>query len=322
MRAERNFFRFLLFVAFFPHLMAGPIIRAPDFIRQLYRPRRISWQAATEGAWLVLQGYFLKMVCANNLAMVVDRYWTDDYIAKGSAGSLLLLALLFSGQIFCDFAGYSAIARGLAYWLGFKFPVNFNCPYIASSFRDFWQRWHITLSTWLRDYLYIPLGGNRTGSTYRNLLITMVVAGLWHGAGFTFIAWGLLHGLALVGERMLGLDSAACARPLSWLRVPWAAVVQIGVLAAWVIFRSSSLPQALHFIGRTVAGRSGEATAEIARGCWYLLPPLLLHLHALLTEAEWLPAVGYRAKAALAAAMLLLILTAYGPNHTFIYFQF
>ncbi len=202
-----SFPRFLLFISFFPQLVAGPIVRASEFLPQLPRPRRLHARAFYQGAWLVVVGFFLKMVCADNLAAYVDEYWERGARPGGHASFALWLSVMFSGQIFTDFAGYSTIAQGLGYLLGFRFPDNFNAPYLAGSFKNFWERWHMTLSRWLRDYLYLPLGGNRhsRSRTLANLLAVMLLGGLWHGAAYTFIVWGAIHGLCLVGERVLGL---------------------------------------------------------------------------------------------------------------------
>jgi D-alanyl-lipoteichoic acid acyltransferase DltB (MBOAT superfamily) len=215
LRPTRDFTRFLLYVCFFPQLVAGPIVRARDFLYQFARRRQLSLQTFNAGLYLIVRGYFLKVVCANNIAVCVDRYWDAGWQGALNSPALLLLAILFSFQIFCDFEGYSSIARGLANLLGFRLPLNFNNPYLATSFKNFWQRWHITLSQWLRDYLYLPLGGNRGGRwrTLTNLMIVMLLAGLWHGAAFHFVAWGGIHGAALVVERLLGLERAGAGRP-------------------------------------------------------------------------------------------------------------
>ena len=169
----RSFPHFLLFVSFFPQLVAGPIVRASEFLPQIDRPRRLRLRVFYEGAWLVICGFFLKMVCADNLAAYVDEYWWRGARAGTDATFALWLGVMFSGQIFADFCGYSTIARGLGYLLGYRFPINFDAPYIAGTFKNFWERWHITLSRWLRDYLYRPLGGNRRSRarTLVNLLV-------------------------------------------------------------------------------------------------------------------------------------------------------
>jgi len=324
LKAERSFSRFLLFVSFFPHLMAGPVIRARDFLYQLDRKRRLSAVSWAEGGWLVVQGLFLKMVCANNLAVAVEQHWKGEYLRQSGAASLFVLVLLFSGQILCDFAGYSNMARGMAYWLGFRFPVNFNNPYLATSFRNFWQRWHITLSTWLRDYLYISLGGNRHGrwKTYRNLMLTMVLGGLWHGAARTFVIWGILHGGALAMERLLGMDRLD-EKPGGWVRkIVWFLVVQAVVLVTWVFFRAVSVGEAMLILRRIASLRGGAPDWEMVRWAVYLLPVIAMHAHGWLIEQGWIGPSSARAKGLLAAVMMFLVLTCYGPNSAFIYFQF
>jgi D-alanyl-lipoteichoic acid acyltransferase DltB (MBOAT superfamily) len=236
---------------------------------------------------------------------------------------VLWLAVMFSAQIFCDFAGYSNIARGLALMLGFRLPINFNAPYIAGSFQSFWERWHITLSRWLRDYLYVSLGGNRgsRARTYVNLMLVMVLGGLWHGAAFTFIVWGAIHGGALAVERALGLQRRGTPRP-ALVRSLWAVVVQAVVLVAWIFFRSDSVAGAWQMV-RNVAALEFEAPSEVMRlGSWFLLPPLLLHAWQLLEERGVVRPPEPFARAALTAVLVLLTLTAYGSTNAFIYFQF
>ncbi|MFO1490970.1 MAG: MBOAT family O-acyltransferase [Kiritimatiellia bacterium] len=199
----RSLLNFSLYVAFFPQLVAGPIERASHLLPQVEKPRRPTYQGLREGFWLILHGYLLKVVVADNLGPFADEIFNHPESARGLAVPLALAAFAF--QIYGDFAGYSNIARGLCKWMGFDLMVNFRMPYFATNPSDFWRRWHISLSTWLRDYLYIPLGGNRGGParTHRNLLLTMVLGGLWHGAAWHFVAWGLYHGLLLSGHRLL-----------------------------------------------------------------------------------------------------------------------
>lgn len=199
----RDFTDFLLFVSFFPQLVAGPIVRAHDFLPQLaaaQRPR--SLESIRLGLKLFAVGLFRKIVVADTLALFVDAVHANP-AAYGSA-DLWICAYAFAFQIYYDFAGYSDMAIGLALIFGFRFPENFHRPYLATNIAEFWRRWHISLSTWLRDYLYIPLGGNRGNRiwTYRNLLLTMLLGGLWHGANWTFLAWGLFHGMALALHRL------------------------------------------------------------------------------------------------------------------------
>lgn len=193
----RSFLDFALALTFFPHLVAGPIQRADTLLRQIELPRLLTWNHFRTGLLLMLLGYFKKCAIADSLAPFVDRIFLHP---ERCSSFLLLLGLyFFAFQIYADFSGYTDIARGVSRLFGFELVINFNQPYFATSITDFWRRWHISLSTWLRDYLYIPLGGNRHGGlyTYRNLFITMLLGGLWHGASWTFVLWGGLHGLFL-----------------------------------------------------------------------------------------------------------------------------
>ncbi len=195
MKPTSNFLDFALFVAFFPQLVAGPIERARHLLPQILSPRKLSLDKFYEGCYLIFWGLFLKVFVADNLATIVDPVFTAG--ASYSGAHILLALYAFAFQIFSDFAGYSTIARGLGKCMGFDIMVNFNLPYFATNPREFWQRWNISLSSWLRDYLYIPLGGNRNGirRTCINLFITMLLGGLWHGAAWTFAIWGAFHGL-------------------------------------------------------------------------------------------------------------------------------
>lgn len=193
--AERNFFRYALFVSFFPQLVAGPIERSKNLLHQLAKPAKVNWEMMRKGAALMMWGYFLKVVLADRITIYVDTVYGNYQEYPGAY--LVVATVLFAIQIYCDFAGYSIIAMGVAKMFGIELMENFNAPYTSQSVAEFWRRWHISLSTWFRDYLYIPLGGNRKGiyRKYLNLLITFAVSGLWHGANWTFVIWGLLNGL-------------------------------------------------------------------------------------------------------------------------------
>lgn len=321
--AVRGFHRFFLFITFFPQLVAGPIVRAGEFLPQMARPRRLRLVVFYEGVWLLVCGFFLKMVCADNLAAYVNAHWQRGYVQSTDASVALWLAVMFSGQILADFAGYSSIARGLAYLLGYRLPINFNAPYVAMSLKNFWERWHMTLSRWLRDYLYVPLGGNR-GSQARivlNLLLVMVLGGLWHGAYYTFIAWGALHGIALAIERGLGLHRDTRERWHS-VRLAWFLVVQTVVLIAWIFFRSETFSGAAAFIGNLAQLDFAPLPGWAITGSLFLLPLVALHAWAWLREHWQIRPLGPTARAALAAAMMYGIVTLYGGTSSFIYFQF
>lgn len=230
-----SFLDFAVFVSFFPQLVAGPIIRAKDFLPQLNLPREISFKK--QPLFLVIKGLFKKVIIADNLGLFADAIYTNPYDYPSII--IWIATLCFAIQIYCDFSGYTDIAIGIAAILGFHFPLNFNRPYFAITPSDFWRRWHISLSSWLRDYLYIPLGGNRGGEllVYRNLMLTMLLGGLWHGASWNFVLWGFLHGLILIVYRVFKIDQYLKNNPnfirtgFSWL------LVQLFVLVTWITFR-------------------------------------------------------------------------------------
>ncbi len=255
-KAERNLGIFALYVAFFPQLVAGPIERSTSLLPQFLERHEFDYARVSSGLRRIAWGFFKKVVIADKAAIIVDLVYNDP--TKQSALTLLLATYLFAFQIYCDFSGYSDIAIGTARVLGFDLMENFRQPYLAQSIADFWRRWHISLSTWFRDYLYIPLGGNRVGIQrhYVNLLIVFVVSGLWHGANWTFLIWGALHGAYLVGELLLQKPLQKLVRGLHLDRRPHLllllrrAIVLHLVLIAWVFFRARSVNDALFIIGQ------------------------------------------------------------------------
>ena len=230
---------FMAYVSFFPQLVAGPIERSINLIPQFLSTRSISNDFIHMGFNLIVLGLFKKVVIADNLAPLVDMVYGQNI----DAGPIIVLATIAFGiQIYCDFSGYSDIARGIAYILGFKLMVNFNLPYFSTTPKDFWRRWHISLSSWFRDYVYIPLGGNKIGkgNTIRNLVITMLLAGIWHGAGWNFILWGLWHGL------MLSLFSNFEPKNYASKALGWFLTMFI-VFYGWLLFRCDSIEQIINF---------------------------------------------------------------------------
>lgn len=325
MRPWHSFLDYALYVSFFPQLVAGPIVRAKEFLPQLAQAKRSSAPLLGWGAVLLTIGLFEKTVLADDLlAPLADA----AYGAPGISGAAAWVGTLaFSGQIFFDFAGYSTCAIGVGLMLGFALPRNFRFPYAAVGLRDFWNRWHISLSQWLRDYLYIPLGGNRKGlgRTQRNLMITMLLGGLWHGASWNFVIWGGLHGLYLVVEgavrRRSGLKAAPTWRPVL------AVVTFLAVTLAWVFFRADSLPTALSLLGAMLLWREGVwpfgQTFFVVAGL--LLIGLMLLGHWWLRERDFeqtAKALPAAVQVLALSAMLFLILATPGENKAFIYFQF
>src|SRR4051794_13927349 len=235
-----------IYLSFFPHLVAGPIVRAREFLPQLAAPRDPEHVAVGSGIALIALGLVKKLAIADFLARcVVDPVFAVPGAYSGP--DLWLAAYAYTAQIYCDFSGYTDMAIGLALLMGYVFPQNFRSPYRATGFQDFWRRWHMTLSRFLRDFLYIPLGGNRKGrwKTYRNLMLTMVLGGLWHGAAWPFLLWGLLHGIGLCAEHAWG----GRLRAPGWLR--WLVTFHLIVLG-WILFRSQSLDLAGSFFSRLV----------------------------------------------------------------------
>ena len=250
-KTERNLLRYALFVSFFPQLVAGPIERSRNLLKQVQHAHEEKlWDAerVTRGAILMVWGFFLKMVISDRAAILVDAVW-ENYGAFGRV-SLLLATLAFTLQIYCDFGGYSMIAIGAAKILGFRLMENFNTPYLAASIRDFWARWHISLSTWFRDYLYIPMGGNRKGEGRRrfNMLVTFLVSGLWHGADWSFVLWGGIHG---AGQLIEDLFTRGYREPRHVSRIKkffkWGFTFAF-VNFAWIFFRAPDIAEAIGFL--------------------------------------------------------------------------
>jgi alginate O-acetyltransferase complex protein AlgI len=329
---ERSFLRFAIYVAFFPQLVAGPILRAGQFLPQL--AHRICLDAAQlrSGANLFLVGLVKKVVVADNVAPFVDQIFGAPRGLPSLA--IWLGAAAFAIQIYCDFSGYTDMARGVARMLGYEIPINFRYPYLATTITDFWRRWHISLSSWLRDYLYIPLGGNRGGTraTYVNLILTMGLGGLWHGASWNFVLWGLYQGFWLALERALGIGApptSAVTWPLRVLR--WAFTFYL-VLLGWIFFRVTDSGELAYCVRKFVLFDGSLAFADLGLGSVNLVQTALVmfgfaaaHLVSfrLGGAAVWLD--GRRRAAQLAVwvvSVVLLVLLWPSVNTAFIYFQF
>lgn len=286
LRASDNFLHFILFVSFFPQLVAGPIVRAADFLPQLTREPVFDSTKHALGLFLVCAGMFKKVVLANTLAVnLVDRVWDNPELYSSLEVFTAFHAYAF--QIYCDFSGYSDIAIGLALMLGFTLPENFDRPYISKDIAEFWRRWHISLSSWLRDYLYIPLGGNRDGAarTYRNLAITMLLGGLWHGASWTFVLWGVAHGIALGVVRFLQRRRRASGAKteVSYARTLFAGFLTFEfVNLTWILFRAPSLADA----GR-VFGRLFDLSVYAPNLTWQVLAALATAAILHFTPGHW-----------------------------------
>ena len=309
------------FIIFFPHLVSGPILKAHDFIPQIDRKlfKNIDWEYCFKA---LVTGYFLKLVVADNL-----KDFTSSLIYPGfmtlSSFTLVAMLLGYSFQIFSDFAGYSSIALGLAGLFGYRLMQNFNFPYISASFSEFWRRWHISLSTFLKEYLYFPLGGNRKGKvrTYINLAVTMILGGLWHGAAWSYAVWGAFHGLALALERLLNDRFKIKIRPGSFFYTIKTLFVFSLVSLAWLLFKLPNFSQVIMYFKAIVANR-GYVTnyVSILLICIYSLPVILYHIAYLCRNIT--PVFYRKREFAMYSMMLFLIITNSGTPGTFIYFQF
>lgn len=325
----RSFRDHALFVSYFPQLVAGPIMRARDLLPQILASRKLSLAKFYEGFYLIFWGLFLKIFVADNLARIVNPVFADQ--GPYNAGRVIIALYAFAFQIFCDFAGYSNIARGLGKCMGFNIMINFNLPYFATNPSDFWRRWHISLSTWLRDYLYIPLGGNKKGqlATYRNLAITMLLGGLWHGAAWTFVIWGAYHGLLLIVHRLLkpllaripDPKNAVMAKMWFFLRVIFFFHL---TCIGWLIFRAGSIRQILDMLGSFIF----NFNVSLGMGFFSLIR--LVGMLILVQFAQFInndQMVVYRSKIPLKAAFYVIcfyLMVVYGVQggKEFIYFQF
>lgn len=330
-----NFWNFALYVSFFPHLVAGPIMRSGakgqdalgrGLLKQLEAPRVRRSDDFLIGLYYILLGLFKKIVIGDNMAVLVNTIFSRD-TSQLTGVECLVGVYAFAWQIYADFSGYSSIAQGVAKWMGVDLMDNFKVPYLAISPSDFWRRWHISLSTWLRDYLYIALGGNR-GTEYtvfRNLMITMVLGGIWHGANWTFVFWGIYHGALLCFYRFVGWEKE---RPLSGFERAWRVALMFHFICfGWLLFRAESMGQVGDFL-YLMATDWRVTPLAISMLCliaFYALPLFLFEYWAssrtknllALTQAPW----GARA-AAYSYVVLMLIFFQSPDSHEFIYFQF
>ena len=285
--AEKNFFLYAAFISFFPQLVAGPIERTENLLPQIKSDHVFTYEEGSYGARLMAWGFFKKLVIADNMAAFADVIFEDP---TSYTGSVLIFAILFfTIQIYCDFSGYSDIAIGTARLFDIKLMRNFESPYFAISMQDFWRRWHISLSTWFRDYVYIPLGGSRRGKirSYVNLIITFTLSGLWHGAAFKYIAWGLFHGIAQCAEKIFKLNTRKNDEVKSPVKIAIRRVcVFLTAAALWCFFRANSLKQALYFFANMFKGAlhpvnyvlTGLSFFDTRLLCFMILPLILLFI--------------------------------------------
>lgn len=317
---------YALFISLFPHLIAGPIQRPSHLLPQVQSPRL--WDAAKsfDGLVLILEGLFRKVVIADNCALIANAAY-GGHFGPPNTITVLLGTYAFAWQIYADFSGYSDIARGSAELLGFHFMVNFRQPYFAQSLREFWRRWHISLSTWLRDYLYIPLGGSRRGEmrTYLNLLITMLLGGLWHGANWTFVAWGGIHGAGLAVERLWGSRSDLTDSPHFFVR--WIRRIFIFHLVCfgWIFFRAPTFAVAWgQIVGLTKWHWAPEYGVAIQFVALYVLLLFAVDLQIEVSNGEYVFEYSPYLRRMATGFALCVLITLFGANQAgaFLYFQF
>ncbi|MEI8372059.1 MAG: MBOAT family O-acyltransferase [Planctomycetota bacterium] len=324
-KAEHNLLTYSVYVCYFPHMVAGPIQRATCLMPQVAKSRTVTGDDFVEGLYHIVVGLFKKLVIADNMATIANAVFLVD-ASTLTGGEILVGIYAFAFQIYGDFSGYSSIAQGISKWLGIELTTNFRMPYLATSPSDFWRRWHISLSTWLRDYLYVSLGGNRFGKwkTYRNLMLTMFLGGLWHGAGWTFIAWGTFHGLILCFYRPF--ERSRWLRP-SRIGNLFAVLLMFHLVCfSWLLFRAESISQVWRLLSRMATNCSMTPYAWhcLAATCFFCGPFLLFEWWLdrkddllLLTRVHWLPrALVY------SYCMLMMLFFCAEVPHEFIYFQF
>lgn len=330
LKPTRNFLNFALFVAYFPQLVAGPIERAKRLLPQIEKERTLTYQQFREGAWLILLGFFMKTVMADNLAYFVNEVFDGNEGNPPHGLQVILGMFAFAVQIYGDFGGYTNIARGISKWFGIELMVNFRMPYFSANPPEFWRRWHISLSSWLRDYLYIPLGGNRYGSfnTFRNLVLTMLLGGLWHGAALNFVAWGAYHGVLLVVHRLMQplLEMIQPSHRIGQLVWRWSRVACFFALTlfGWMLFRIhdlSRLPEVFSNMWNPWAWNGKVLILTIAIFC---TPVILLDLiqewkkDLMVIKRFWAPV-----RLAIYLFMFAcIVMSSSRENHAFIYFQF
>lgn len=271
--AQKSIKNLALYISMFPQLVAGPIVRYNLIAQDIERKREISFDVFILGLKIFIIGLAKKVLIANQMAVIADTMFAQD-TAYLTALNAWIGALAYTFQIYFDFSGYSDMAIGLGLMIGFKFPLNFNYPYISYSITDFWRRWHISLSSWFRDYVYIPLGGNRVkiSRMYLNLLIVFIITGIWHGANWTFLVWGLFHGFFLVIEKITGLNKMEKYKPFRW------AITMVIVITAWVFFRADTIHDALQYL-KAMFGLNSNAQ-ELISSQLYLNNPAFYILMA------------------------------------------
>lgn len=326
-KPTKDILQFFGFLSMFPHLVAGPVIRPADLLPQLDKNDSPTEVQKWDGLKLIVMGYFKKMVIADNLAPIVNSAFGGNTLVH-SGPYWWVVTTMFALQIYCDFSGYTDIARGLAKWMGYEFPLNFNHPYIADSIKDFWARWHISLSTWFRDYVYIPLGGSKKGAfaSHKNMWITMLLSGLWHGAAWHFIIWAALHSFYLSIERIT--DWPRRVRSLPGGRFIGSVILLCMVWVSWVFFRAVTTAQAARIVSIMFSFHLADwaPVAQISSMAIFVMVVGIVmeayHYFGLNTMR-----IGYSRLVQVGEPVMLSLMLAccvylQGPGNAFIYFQF
>ena len=324
LKPTKNIIQFFAYLSMFPQLVAGPIVRAKDLLPQLLKKPKTTEQERWEGLRLIVHGYFKKMVLADNLSNIVNHAFVQENLS-GSTIYWWLAITAFAFQIYFDFSGYSDIARGLAKWMGLNFNLNFNHPYTSLSLKEFWTRWHISLSSWFKDYVYIPLGGSKNGKWKANLnmWITMLISGLWHGASWTFVIWGAIHAFFLSLERIFNWPKYLLNN--SFTRILLVILITMQVWVAWVFFRAEDISQAFYIIGKMFSFNSdlniplkitdlAFISMGIFREIWVY--------HNIDKERFYPKSWSLAVEVGLMALFIVMIVFLRGPGSEFIYFQF
>jgi D-alanyl-lipoteichoic acid acyltransferase DltB (MBOAT superfamily) len=319
--AIKNYLDYALFVAFFPQLVAGPIVRAKEFFLDYFNwqpPAAEEWQ---RGVAMILTGFVKKLICADQFAGIADRYYSNPHAFPGVLPAWSG-TIAFGLQIFFDFSGYTDIAIGVALLFGFHFPENFRRPYLSASVTEFWRRWHMTLSGWLRDYIYVPAGGNRRGKLrmWGNLMLTMLLGGLWHGASWNFVIWGGFHGAVLSIERSVW----GRGEKRGLIRIPLTVLTFLVVNFGWVFFRAETLDTALFVAGQMFSKTAGEillSPLQMKLAVATLAIALAEEHSGLLTRLTQAPA-WLRTAAAVVTLLAIELFTASDQSLPFVYFQF
>ena len=327
LRPTESWVEFFTFIAFFPQLVAGPIERASNLLPQFQKARELEFDKATHGICLIAFGLFKKMVVADTLSQYVDKVWANAMLY--SSTTCIIAAVFFAFQIYCDFSGYSDVARGVASLFGFRLMINFDSPYLAKSFAEFWRRWHISLSSWFKDYVYIPLGGNRVSllKLLRNIWIVFLLSGLWHGASWSFVFWGALHAfylsIGVLKNKLFGRggESGLLAK------ITQVALVNVGVVFAWVFFRAGTMHSAIEYLKAFERGQWETSLMALCAGLGPMQFGFCILAVALFVASAFCPRdcgfVSVKSKLAFSLVCIAAIIFIGMPSGgEFIYFKF